>query len=157
MAGHALEIKNGLSAKILKFIRSSLSDLHSRNFATELWDGTGWAPERNQFQRFTWKINKPDVLAALARSSNLEVALGEAYIRGDFDIIGDIEDVFPIGDIEAVFPLVDYLINKNWNAAEKLQGISMLASLSGREIGQTGKIEGPLLGQPHPNRATKKQ
>ena len=140
MAGHALEIKNGLSAKILKLIRFSLRDFHPRDFAIELWDVTGWPPERNQFQRFTWKINKPVVLAALVRSSNLEVALGEAYIHGDFDIIGD---------IEAVFPLVDYLINKKWNATEKLQGASTLASLSGREIPQRERLDAPLLGQPH--------
>ena len=140
MAGYTLEIKRGLSGKTLNFIQSILSDLQPRNFSIELWDGSGWAPERNQFRRFTWKINNPNVLTALVHSSNPQVALGEAYIRGDFEIVGD---------MEAVFPLADYLINRHWSAAEKLRCASLFATLPKRSESRVEKTEASLLGQPH--------
>jgi cyclopropane-fatty-acyl-phospholipid synthase len=99
------------AARAAKFVDRLLRDIYPRNFTVELWDGTRWNPDPHQFCRFTWKINNPEILSDVFGSSNRQLALGEAYIHGDFDLIGD---------IEAVFPLADYLINKKWTVAEKL-------------------------------------
>lgn len=98
-----------------------LRDVPKRDFAVELWDGTKWPPDRNQFCRFTWKINDPDVLKRAFQSSNRQVALGEAYIHGEFDIVGD---------IEGIFPLTDHLLAKKWTAAEKLRLATLLGGFS---------------------------
>jgi cyclopropane-fatty-acyl-phospholipid synthase len=96
----------------MKLVQSLLRDFHPRDFDVELWDGTRWNPERGRFRRFTWKINNPDIAWDVLHSSNRELALGEAYVRGDFDVLGD---------LEAAFPLADYLIGKEWTTAEKLR------------------------------------
>lgn len=103
--------ENEAAQKTLRFVQTLLRDLHPRDFTVELWDGTTWAPEKNQFNRWTWRINHPEALRTAAFSSNRQVALAEAYVYGDFDITGD---------IEGIFPLADYLIKKEWSARERL-------------------------------------
>ncbi|MGH9512222.1 MAG: class I SAM-dependent methyltransferase [Terriglobales bacterium] len=112
MAEGAWNVEDASASKTLKFLQSLLGDFHPRDFAIELWDRTRWATEKNQFRRFTWKINHPDALRAAISASNRQVSLAEAYVYGDFDIEGDIEGIFPVAD---------YLIHKQWTAAEKLR------------------------------------
>lgn len=134
------------AAKAARFVERLIRDIHPRDFAVELWDGTRWNPDANQFHRFTWKINKSDALKAVFGSSNRQLALGEGFIRGDFDIIGD---------IEAVFPLADHLIEKKWTVAEKLFFASYLTDgpfLLGQ---QRGPIE-PSLRHPHSKKRDRK-
>jgi cyclopropane-fatty-acyl-phospholipid synthase len=107
------------SRATLNFLQELLADYHPRDFVIELWDGAQWAPEGNQFRRFTWKINDPGALRSVMGSAS-EVSLSEAYIYGQFDIEGD---------LQAVFPLAEYLLNKHWNVKEKLRWSSMLLSL----------------------------
>jgi cyclopropane-fatty-acyl-phospholipid synthase len=52
--------------------------------------------------------------------SDRQVALGEAYVCGDFDISGD---------ILAIFPLAEHLAEKHWSATEKLRLASLLLGL----------------------------
>src|SRR5213593_2112111 len=148
MAGNALRPDDRSAApKVLKLLQSVLWDFRPRDFAIELWDGTRWTPERNQFHRFTWKINNPDALRAAFYSCNRQVALGEAYVRGDFDIIGD---------IEAVFPLTDYLVSKKWSMAEKLHFSSTFAGFPGLEHRREVRVaEARLSGQPHSRKRDK--
>lgn len=109
---YASRAQDSSASKVLRFMQSLLCDLHPREFDVELWDGSRWLPERSHFRRFTWKINNPNIVWEILQSSNREVALGEAYLREDFDILGN---------LEAAFPLADYLINKEWTKAEKLR------------------------------------
>ena len=95
----------------LHFFQALLRDYHPRDFAIQLTDGSSWPPEASQFCRFTWRINDPGALRAAILSAN-QVALGEAYIDGAFDIEGDIEAAFRLGD---------YLLSKHWSAKEKLR------------------------------------
>ena len=118
MGQHAL--KNDVAAQTLEFLHSLLSDYHPRDFEIELWDGTRWQPETNQFRRFTWKINRPGALRR-AFSSSSQLALAEACIYGDFDVEGD---------IESIFPLAEYL--SNLSSARKLQLGILLARLPNR-------------------------
>lgn len=130
MALSALKPEDRGAAETARFIERLIRDISPRNFAIELWDGTRLGPGANQFHRFTWKINNPDVLRSVFNSPNRQLALGEAYVRGEFDIEGD---------IEAVFPLSDHLIRKKWSLAEKVSFAGFLA-------------ESVLLAGHHPNR-----
>jgi cyclopropane-fatty-acyl-phospholipid synthase len=119
MAERAQPIRDRDSARAIAAVQLLLSDYHPRDFAVELWDGTCLAPESGQFCRFTWNINHPGALRNLLRSDR-QVALGEAYIFGDFEIEGDILACFGVGE---------YLATKHWSAAEKVRIGSLLLSL----------------------------
>jgi cyclopropane-fatty-acyl-phospholipid synthase len=112
MAGYSSRTEDPSVAQILRLVQSLLRDMHPRDFDIELWDGTRWIGDPKQFHRFTWRISNPGIIWDVLRSSNRQIALGEAFIRGDFDIVGD---------LEAAFPLADYLISKEWSAAEVLR------------------------------------
>ena len=110
MAERSQAIRDRYSPRVIAALKVLLEDCHPRDFAVELWDGTGLDPEPGQFCRFTWRINHPGALRAALRF-NRQVALGEAYTFGDFDITGD---------VLACFAVADYLAGKNWSTAEKL-------------------------------------
>jgi len=95
----------------LELLQQLLGEYQPRDFAIELWDGMRWAPDPGQFCRFTWKINDPGALRQ-AITSPSELALGKAYIYGQFDIEGD---------IRAVFPLAEFLFEKHRGVAAKLR------------------------------------
>jgi cyclopropane-fatty-acyl-phospholipid synthase len=142
MTEQARRAESNVASKTLTFVQTLLRDLHPRDFTVELWDGTTWQPEKNQFDRWRWRINNPEGLRAAALSSNRQVALAEAYIYGDFDITGD---------IEAAFPLADYLINRPWSTKEKLGLMSMALGLPSPKRGLSDA--GPHLhGRPHSKR-----
>lgn len=142
MALSVSKSEDGGVGKTARFVERLIRDISPRDFAIELWDGTRFGPDANQFHRFTWKINNPEVLRTIFTSPNRQLALGEAYVRGDFDIEGD---------IEAVFPLSDQLIGKKWSLAEKLFFASFLAE-SVRLTGNHRARFGTLLGRPHSKR-----
>lgn len=121
---HAAKWPHGkAAAKTLAIVEELLHDFHRRDFAVELWDGTQLASDPDQFCRFTWRINNPGALRAITRS-NRQVALGEAYVYGDFDIFGD---------ILAVFPLAEHLAQKQWSTGEKLHLGSLLFGIPSGE------------------------
>ena len=81
----------------MAILHELLGDLHPRDFAVRLWDGTVWEPEPGHPARFTLVLNHPGALRCMAvPPSDLQMA--EAYIYGDCDIEGDIESVFRLGD-----------------------------------------------------------
>ena len=111
MRGQAQRSQDRAAAKSLAVVQEILQEYHPRDFAVELWDGTHLPPDPGQFCRFTWQINNPGALRAILRSDR-QIALGEAYISGDFDIAGD---------ILAIFPLAEHLAEKHWSTKEKLR------------------------------------
>jgi cyclopropane-fatty-acyl-phospholipid synthase len=139
MAVYASRTRDPSATKVLRFVQSLLCDLHPRDFDVELWDGTHWLPERMQFRRFTWRINNPDVVWDILQSSNRQVALGEAYIRGDFDLLGN---------LEAAFPLADYLIRKEWTKTEKLR-LVVTGAVSRLKSRSAAPIRPHISGKPH--------
>jgi hypothetical protein len=112
MAGHSSRTEDPSAGHVLKLVQSLLRDMHPRDFDVELWDGTRWVGDTNQFHWFTWRISHPDIIWEVLQSSNRQIALGEAFIRADFDILGD---------LEAAFPPADFLIGKEWSATEVLR------------------------------------
>jgi len=119
MAGQAQRSQARAAAKSMAVVQELLQDYHPRDFAVELWDGTQLPPDPGQFCRFTWRIRNPGSLRAVLRSDR-QVALGEAYVSGDFDISGD---------ILAIFPLAEHLAEKHWSATAKLRLGALLLGL----------------------------
>ena len=135
MAERAQSVRDKTPSRTIAALQLLLSEYHARDFAVELWDGTRLAPEPGQFCRFTWRINNPGALRAMLRSER-QVALGEAYIYGDFDIEGD---------ILACFGVAEYLATKNWSAADKLRLASLLLALpSAPRHGDAAQFHGRL-------------
>jgi len=86
-----------ISQKCLSFLQDLLGDLHPRDFAVRLWDGSALEEEPGEPRRFTLVLKHPGALRALFRSPS-ELSLGEAYLYDDFDIEGDIGSAFALAD-----------------------------------------------------------
>src|SRR5579872_4517437 len=132
----AVEIKAAARAKSV--VEELLHEYRPRNFAVEFWDGSRRDPDPGQFCRFTWHIHHPSVLRALLRSDR-QVALGEAFIHGDFDVSGD---------LLAIFPVAEYLEQKHFGPGRKLRLGSLLLGLpSQRREEEDVRVE--LRGRAH--------
>src|SRR5581483_1211343 len=84
------------SAPIVPHVQTSL-DLwdaltagRPRDFALRLWDGTTVGPDPGRPARFTVALAHPGSLRRMFAPLRPSLALGEAYIFGDFDVEGDI-------------------------------------------------------------------
>lgn len=71
-------------------------------FSIRLWNGWQWASSPAEKPVFTVVIEAPNALTSLMTEQN-EIALGEAFIRRDIDVEGDIFSVFFVAE---------YLINR---------------------------------------------
>src|SRR5438874_113129 len=60
-----------------------------RDFAVRLWDGRGFRAPNGTEPRFTLVIRRPGALARMLLPPT-DLAIGEAYVHGDFDVKGDI-------------------------------------------------------------------
>lgn len=137
MAERAQAIESKAAWKAKTAVQELLDGYHPRDFAVEFWDGSRWDPDPGQFCRFTWHIHHPSVLRALLRSDR-QVALGEAFIYGDFDISGD---------ILATFPVAEYLEQKHFGPGKKLLLGSMLLGLPSHLHEEEVRVE--LRGRTH--------
>jgi cyclopropane-fatty-acyl-phospholipid synthase len=137
MGGQASRPRDRAAAKSLAVVEEFLGDYHPRDFAVELWDGSRIPPHPGQFCRFTWHIKNPQVLRAVLHSDR-QAALGAAFVRGDFDISGD---------IMAIFPVAEYLDAKHWSAAEKFRIGGLLFGLYGSD--DRSNLAAELGGQLH--------
>jgi len=66
-------------------------------FAIRLWNGWRWVSLDGERPVFTVVVETPSALAALVAKPN-EVTLGEAFIRREIDIEGDIFSVFSVAE-----------------------------------------------------------
>ncbi|HEY7354716.1 MAG TPA: class I SAM-dependent methyltransferase [Terriglobales bacterium] len=137
MAERASAVGSKSVSKAMAIVHELLHDYHPRDFAIEFWDGSRWDPEAGQFCRFTWHIHHPGVLRSLLRSDR-QVALGEAFIYGEFDISGD---------ILAIFPIAEYLEQKHFGAGSKLKLGTMLLGLPSKLHDEEARAE--LHGRTH--------
>jgi cyclopropane-fatty-acyl-phospholipid synthase len=76
---------------------SIFQDYEGPAFAIRLWDGWHWSSSVNQAPACTIVLNDPGALTALVAKPN-EITLGEAFIRGDLDVEGDIFSAFSIAE-----------------------------------------------------------
>ncbi len=129
-----------------RFVQTGLSILHiifsgchPGNFAVRLWDGTVYNPEAGQKPVFTLVINRPGALRRMfSRISDL--ALGESYIFGDFDVEGD---------FESAFALEEYLGGLRLGAADRLFCARQMMKLPSDGRPPAGRRADDLSGVPH--------
>src|SRR5687768_10418673 len=81
-------LKTAHASAVLEFIQLLMRDIHPRDFAIRLWDGTSWDAEGGHPTRFTLTISSPGALKRMLRPP-LDISLGESYAFGDFDVEGD--------------------------------------------------------------------
>ena len=81
----------------LKALDVVLADEVDPDFAVVLWDGTRWGADPEAPPRFTLTLSRPGSLRRML-SARTGLALGEAFIFGDFDIEGDVEATFATVD-----------------------------------------------------------
>jgi cyclopropane-fatty-acyl-phospholipid synthase len=68
------------------------------NVACRLWDGTRWPANAPDTVDATVVLNHPGTLRRMFLPPT-ERAIGEAYVRGDFDIEGDLEAALNLNDV----------------------------------------------------------
>lgn len=85
------------TAIALDVLNRVLAGYGSRDFALRLWDGTTVPPDPGRECKFTLALNQPGMLRRTLFPPN-ELALGEAYLDGDFEIEGDIVEAMRLSD-----------------------------------------------------------
>jgi cyclopropane-fatty-acyl-phospholipid synthase len=66
-------------------------------FAVRLWDGWQWSSSASEAPVCTVVVNHPGALTSLCARPN-QITLGEAFIRGDLDVDGDLFSVFQVAE-----------------------------------------------------------
>lgn len=119
--------RDRIAPKCLAFLQEMLSGFHPRDFSFRLWDGSAWGAERGEPSRFTMVLRNPAALRTMFWSPS-ELTLGEAYLRNDLDVEGD---------IGSAFLLADRLVQVRMGLAVRLRCARLLLALpsSGRHRG----------------------
>jgi len=74
-------------------------DARPRDFVIRFWNGETIPPDAGLSPRFTLILNRAGALRRMfSLSAPNDLALGEAYVRGDFDIEGDMIAAVSLGD-----------------------------------------------------------
>lgn len=110
------------------------------SFRLQLWDGTIWATDDKQ-PTFTLIVKNPRALREMFVDPT-ELALGEAYVAGDFDVEGDMEAAYAFGE---------YLLARSSkiSASQKLTVASLLRGLSLHSTHDSGERTPGLVGTVH--------
>ncbi|MGC8623711.1 MAG: class I SAM-dependent methyltransferase [Phycisphaerae bacterium] len=122
----------------IDFLEELFGEVGGREVGVRLGDGTIWPDETPR--RVTLQLNHLDALSAMFRDGT-ELALAEAYIFNDFDIVGDIQRVFRLSSALAE-------VTSGWR--KKLRAAMMLRRMP-RAAGHTPGRRGParLAGKLH--------
>jgi len=78
-----------------EFLATLFAGCPRNDFQVRLWNGSTWGASSQP--RFTLELKHPAALRLMLLAPS-ELALGEAYIFDDFDIVGDIEAAFDVAD-----------------------------------------------------------
>src|SRR5947209_14258455 len=90
-----------------------------RDYGIRFWDGARVEPDPGQPERFTLVLEHPGSLRQMFWPFK-KVALGEAYIYGDFDVEGD---------LFAFMSLLKFLIAKKFSVGQKFSLVKKLLGL----------------------------
>jgi len=123
----------------LSLFQALVGDFHPRDFDVRFWDGSTWRAEEGSPAKFTLVLNHPEALQSMF-SPPLEVALGEAYAYGDYDIEGD---------FESAFGLADYLIEHEWKLVDRVNFALQLAHVRSKQRSRTNSLPPRLHGRKH--------
>jgi cyclopropane-fatty-acyl-phospholipid synthase len=89
------EVAERAAASTLAFVRDLVAGYRPRDFEVRLWDGSVLPAETEA--RFALVLTHPGSLRAMLWPPS-ELTLGEAYLRGDVEVKGDLEAAFRLGD-----------------------------------------------------------
>jgi cyclopropane-fatty-acyl-phospholipid synthase len=103
------ESPDPVTQKSCDFLKKLFADV-AEPFSVRFWNGTEWR-HGNAPPRFTLDLKHPAAPRLMFWRAN-EVRLGEAYLRDDFDVKGD---------LEASFSLADNLFERSWRLTDKLR------------------------------------
>jgi cyclopropane-fatty-acyl-phospholipid synthase len=78
-----------------RFLENVISGYDGSDFMVRFWDGTRWGNTRDP--RFVLVLNHPGALRQMFSAAS-ELSFGEALVKGDFDLEGDIEAALELGD-----------------------------------------------------------
>jgi cyclopropane-fatty-acyl-phospholipid synthase len=123
----------------LGFLQKLLEHYPARNFAVRFWDGSTWPPPAGRPAAFTLVLRHPGALRQMFWPPS-DLALGEAYLRDDFDVEGDLIELFPV---------LEHLATARRSPKENLLLGSILASLPARDTGPAGQQSADLSGAQH--------
>lgn len=88
---------DALQEKRRKLLTELFRNYAGPTFAIRLWNGWRWVSLAGDKPVFTVVLETPSALLALATNPN-EVTLGEAFIRREIDVEGDIFSVFSVAE-----------------------------------------------------------
>jgi cyclopropane-fatty-acyl-phospholipid synthase len=93
-----------LARDCVELLADVLKDHHPRTFAIRLWDGTCLGPDPGEQSRFSLFLKHPGAVRILFQSAD-ELAMAEGYLYDDFDIEGDIEEIYSLGSYLSSRPI----------------------------------------------------
>jgi cyclopropane-fatty-acyl-phospholipid synthase len=88
-----LSSKDSAAAAVTEVLEKT--DVRQLPFSVRFWDGSEIAAASEQAS-FTVLVNSPDAVAHLLREPN-QLGLGRAWVLGELDVDGDIDEVFSLG------------------------------------------------------------
>src|SRR5919202_2802783 len=91
---------SGAKSVTLAILEDLFGPSAGRPFALRLWDGTVEEPKASYQPHFTLVLRRPGAHRRMLLPPT-ELALGEAYLRDDFDIEGNLEKAAELADIIA--------------------------------------------------------
>ncbi len=97
MLSTATAVQDQSIKKNISFLENLLGKYGLVDFAVRLWDGTIWNSSRAGRPRCTLVLNHPGALKRAFRLGN-RFSLGEAYLKRDIDIEGDMEGAIALED-----------------------------------------------------------
>ena len=86
---------DSVQAQRAAILRSVFQQYQGTAFAIRFWDGWQWSSSASERAACTIVITTPDALSTLIARPN-EVSLGEAFVRGDLDVEGDLFSAFEV-------------------------------------------------------------
>lgn len=99
---HAQESDAAAAKTTLRLLQGVFGQLGERDFAVRLWDGQIWPAAPGRPTRFTLVLNHAGALRRMFLPPT-ELNLGEAFVRGDFDVEGDLVACIGLADhVQAV-------------------------------------------------------
>jgi cyclopropane-fatty-acyl-phospholipid synthase len=110
---------NQAAQTTISLLEDLFQETRIRNFAVRLWDGTLWQPQPVEQPTFTLVLQHPGALRNMFLPPT-EINWAEGYIYNDFDIEGNIDDMFPFA--------MQFLYKK-WGPVEQMRYGARLLSL----------------------------
>ncbi len=102
--GNSICLSNKTTREWVALLDQLLAQYHLRNFEIRFWDGTTWPTDPGMAPQFTLTLRNPSVLRNLLWQSG-ELALAEAFISGDLEIEGNLEQALPLAEYLSRHPV----------------------------------------------------